>query len=354
MTTFGRRSDATDSSIWARFRSFWDRHRALFWTLHSIWALVAGGIVVILAHERYGFLPWVILFLALTWATTLFFNRAIVDGDRALDAGGPPPVRNEIVSYLTRIMYQETLFFVIPFYWYSTVAGSPNVVFLVLLVGLAILSCIDLMFDRWLRTHYFFGLAFFATVTFAAANLIVPILAPLEFALATPVAAAIALVSSVPLAGQAVLKSWSGRVWTGVLGLSFLILAIGLPQLVPPVPLRLNAVTFAPDIDRTTLDPAETLEETVESDRLENGLFVIADVFSPTNLSTTVSVQWKRDDEVIRTSREIEIVAHELGFRIWDRYRPETSGMNTGSYEVVLRATGNRVFGRAAINVTLD
>lgn len=347
------RPDTTRLSLKTRFRGYWESHRALFWTLHSIWAFACGAIVVFLAHERYGFVPWILLFLVLTWTSTLLFNTTMA-GKRPLEAGRPPGFRSEVASYLTRIMYQETLFFVIPFYWYSTVVGSPNVFFLAVLVGLGILSCIDLLFDRWLRHRYFFGLAFFAIVTFAACNLVIPILVPLEPALSTPVAAAVAAGSSIPLAGRAGLKSWSGKAGTGLLVASFLILAIGVPQLVPPVPLRLNSATFSSGVDRSTLEPADTLGPNVEAARLVNGLFVIGEVFSPANLSTTVSVQWKRNGAVVRTSREIDIVAHELGFRVWDRYPPEAGGINAGSYEVVLRAAGNRVFGRAEISVTAD
>lgn len=46
-------------SFTRRFTSFWHRHRSLFWTVHSLWALATGVFVVYLARERYAFVPWV-------------------------------------------------------------------------------------------------------------------------------------------------------------------------------------------------------------------------------------------------------------------------------------------------------
>ena len=209
-------------SIGDRFRRYWLHHRALFWTLHSLWALAVGGVVIFLAHERYGFLPWIVLFLILTWASTLFFSRTIVDEFGSSDDAEPPGLHKEAVSYLTRAMYQETLFFILPFYWYSTVVRSWNIVFSLLLGGLAVLSCVDLVFDRWLRTRPLFGLVYFAIVTFAALNLMFPILLPVDPAFGTPLAALVAVGSTVPLASRGSPSGRSARMWIGLLAVLFL------------------------------------------------------------------------------------------------------------------------------------
>ena len=65
----GLRGIATASLDW------YERHRRAFWILHSIWALVTGAAVIVAAHNRYGFVPWVVAFLGLTWISTLFFSR---------------------------------------------------------------------------------------------------------------------------------------------------------------------------------------------------------------------------------------------------------------------------------------
>ena len=227
--------------------------------LHSAWALVVGMGVVIYAHERYHLVLWVVLFLLLTWASTLFFGRGAATAHENATGEAPPTLAHEVTSYLTRIMYQETLFFLLPFYAYSTVIGSPNVVFMILLGALAFFSCIDLLFDRLLRTRPLFSLSFFALVSFAALNLLLPLLFQLPPRLATPIAALLAVGGAIPLAVRTVPGE---RRPTGGLVLAALVLvgmAVGVPALVPPVPLRLERATFATDIDRDSLTLTDTL-----------------------------------------------------------------------------------------------
>jgi hypothetical protein len=328
-------------------RRFWSKHRAAFWTLHSVWALATGVAVIVLARERYGFVPWVVLFLVLTWASTLYFNRKL-----KLDPEGSagPGLRTEATSYLARAMYQETMFFLLPFYAYSTVIGSPNALFTGGLAGLAILSCLDLLFDRWLRTNVVVSLLFFAVVSFAALNLLLPMLVPIDPAWATRLAAAAALAGSVPLALQSP-RSGRERVYLGVAGVAFLGVTLGAPQLVPAVPLRLESPAFSSNIDRGTLAIPDTLGPRVPAEDLDGLLVFRTEVFAPAIVPTRVSLQWELDGEVIRASRDIEIVAHDLGFRLWDSWRPPEGRIPPGSYRVLLRASGNRVFGAAELSV---
>lgn len=335
----------------ARAAAFWRRHRTLFWGLHSVWALATGVLVIFLARERYGFVPWVVLFLVLTWASTLWFGRRLREpaSDRA---GGTavPGFGEEATSYAVRTMYQETLFFLLPFYAYSTVPGSLNLGFLLVLGGLAVLSCIDLVFDRWMRTRPIFGLVFFAVVAFAALNLLLPIALPLGPEISTPIAAFVALASAAPLALRGTGASPVAWLRTGGAAALLLVLALGLPQAIPPVPLRLQEAHFAASLDRETLEPAGVMEGSVDLRALDDGLAALLHVFAPTEVPTTVQLEWRAGGEVVRRTREIEITAHEGGFRVWDVWRPEDPEVD-GPVEVVLRTGQGRVFGRARIAV---
>jgi hypothetical protein len=323
---------------------FWSRHRSLFWMLHSAWALTVGTTIVLLARERYHLVLWVVLFLALTWTSTLFFGRADV-----VEAGRPPGLLHEVTSYITRVLYQETLFFLLPFYAYSTVVGSPNVLFMALLGGLALLSCIDLIFDRWLRTRPLFALAFFAIVAFAAANLLLPLLVGLRPRFAAPAAALLAVGGAMPLALRAAQKGWGVRFRLLAAAVVLLGVALGLPEMIPPVPLRLHSATFASAIDHETLALADTLPEHVAPGG--GALIVLVEVFAPSALPVNVQLEWRRDGELLRLSREVEIIAHAEGFRVWDGWHPPSYAVPPGRYRVVLRTSGRRVFGVAKLTV---
>lgn len=249
------------------------------------------------------------------------------------------------------MLYQETLFFLLPFYAYSTVVRSPNVLFMGLLVGLALLSCIDLVFDRWLRTRPVFALSFFAVVAFAAANLLLPLLVGLRPRFATPIAAVLAVGSAVPLAMRTAPRRWGIRLRLGAAALVLLGVAVGLPSLIPPVPLRLKEATFADGIDPETLTLADTLPGRVPAAELGRSLVVLVEVFAPSTLPATVQLEWWRGRDLLRISREIRITAHAWGFRVWDGWHPPSGPVPPGSYRVVLRTSGRRVFGVATLRV---
>ena len=316
--------------------------------LHSAWALSVGTGIVLAARERYHLVLWVVVFLALTWASTLFFGR-LPSAERT-DA--PAGLAQEITSYLTRVMYQETLFFLLPFYAYSTVADSPNVLFFVLLVGLALFSCIDLVFDRWLRTQPLFALSYFAVVAFSALNLVLPLLFGLRLHFATPLAAVAAIAAAAPLAARTVSGKTGWAVTRLVIGAAaFVLIAAALPVLVPPVPLRLQSATFASGIDAQSLVLSDTLRSPAAAAAVGPRMVVLVEVFAPSDLQAQVRLEWRRNGSTIRWSRPIDIVANDAGFRVWDAWSPPAGDVAPGDYEVVLRTRGSRVVGVARMAV---
>ncbi|MEX2467789.1 MAG: DUF5924 family protein [Gemmatimonadota bacterium] len=342
---------SASTTLRVRFRRYWQKHRTLFWTLHSVWALATGVVVIWLARERYGFVPWVLLFLGLTWLSTLYFGRSVIASTEPGGDENVPGAAEEATSYLTRTMYQESLFFLLPFYAYSTVVSAPNVVFIILLGGLAVVSCLDLVFDRWLRESRVGSLLFFALVAFAGMNLLIPILVSIDPTTATRIAAGLAVASAVPLALNGERPSRKGTLALALTAVVFLVLTIGLPRLVPPVPLRLQDAAFSSGIDRETLVLADTVPDGVAASRLGDGLYVRMEIFAPAIMPTEVNLRWERDGTLLRASRTIEITAHELGFRIWDAWRPESGVIEPGRYRVTLETRLRRVFGRTGITV---
>ncbi len=299
----------------ARFEQLYNRYSRLFWTLHSIWALFWGAGVLVLAHNRYGYLPWVVSFLALTWASTLFFTRAISSvQSKAMRYA------QEFVSYLTRVMYQGTLFFLIPFYAYSATFFSANVIFVGFLLALAVFSCFDLPFDRLLRRSPTFALIFFTLVTFAALNFFFPLFFQTRLHVGTYLAAALAVAAALPLAYSFAELLRPRLALKATLILLVVLLGVrAVRPLLPPVPLRLAKVRFAAELDATTLATPQDWAEAIPAAALAHGkLYVVATIFAPTSIPTTVVIKVLRAGVVVRSSRVVELLAHEKGFRVWD------------------------------------
>jgi hypothetical protein len=346
--TLRNRLAARGARLGHRLDKLHSRYARLFWGLHSAWALLTGGVVLVLAHNRYGFLPWVVLFLALTWASTLFFSRlAPGEGSTAMRFA------QGFVSYLTRVMYQETLFFLLPFYFYSTTFPSWNCLYVIGLAGLAVLSCFDMLFDRLLREKRWFALAFFAVVTFSALQFFFPLLLKVHYRWGAYLAAILSFLAALPLA-----YSWTeirqparlAKV-AAALGLSLLAIRT-LRTPLPPVPLRLTKVYFAAELDRRTLTTPRDWDDAVPVEALRGGrLYVVATVFAPTRLPTTVRIRFRREEKTLRWSRDVSLVAHSRGFRIWDVLHAGKGGFKPGSYQVEVWTDGGQLVGRKELKV---
>jgi hypothetical protein len=326
----------------------WKRHGRALWIIHSVWSLAAGVAVIVLARERYGFIPWVIGFLALTWLTTLLFSRS---ADTARPTGRKERFRIELTSYVTRVLYQETLFFLIPFYAYSTVVPSWNMLFVGLLGLMAVLSCLDLVFDRWIRKSPVLGLVFFASVAFATLNLLLPMLLRMTSATAASLAGIVAVASGVPLALRSRPSGLAGGLRLAAAGAVLLAVAVWLQPLVPAVPLRLTMAHFGADFDSREIEVIDPLGDVGNLGRMSGKVVVLARIFAPSSLPSRVVIEWTLDDEPIRTSREVEITAHEDGFRIWDAYSPDGEPLQPGLYRVVLSTVEGMLFGAASVRL---
>ncbi len=306
---------APEPSALARLRLRLDgareRHRRTFWILHSIWALTNGALVVALAEQAGRFWALVLGALALTWGSTLFF---------CWRRSAAPSLRSGLVSYATRVLYQETLFFLLPFYVRSSTLGSVNVAFTLALIGLAVLACLDLAFDRWLRGSAAFAASFSFLVSFSALQLLLPLVARVPYARAAPLALVLAFAGTLVLLGASRALGWRRRALGALPSAAVALLLLAAPRLVPPAPLQLRTLT----LERGALMRAE------------------ARVVAPVPVPVEVSVRWTRAGELLRESRIVHVTAHGAGFRVWD----EAAVPGPGALRVELLTESGQLIGR--------
>ena len=302
-----------------------ERHARAFWIAHSLWALAQGIAVAVLAEERPDFGAWVFGLLALVWLTTLFFCRS------ALIAARPRSVRVGVASYATRVVYQQTLFFLLPFYVRSTTLASPNLAFTSMLAALALLACLDLTFDRWLRRSAAFAASFFFAVAYAALQLLLPLIARVPYTVAQPLALGLALAAALASVGLPRGRARAERL-LGALPVAALALLLYLaPRLVPPAPLRISAFGFE--------ERAASVRATVR-------------VAAPVPVPVRVTMTWSRGGEALRVSRDVAITAHGRGFRVWDELARTRLRSAAGALRVeVFTATG-QLLGRGTLAQT--
>jgi hypothetical protein len=161
----------------------------------------------------------------------------------------------------------------------------------------------------------------------------------------------LAVGGAAPLALRAAGPRRGVRLRLTAVAVVLLAVAVGLPGLVPPVPLRMTRATFASGIERTTLELTDTLGDHVSSAKAGTSLFVLVEVFAPSALPANVRLEWRRDGELLRVYREVDITAHAGGFRVWDGWHPTSGPIPPGRYRVVLQTAGRRVFGVVTLQV---
>lgn len=330
------------------------RYSRLFWILHSIWALAMGALVLVLARERYGFLPWVAVLLGFTWMSTFVFTRVFSAERSSLHRWA-----RGVISYATRVMYQETLFFLLPFYFSSTTWPSLNTGFTLLLGGLAVFSCLDIPFDRLLHRSQFFASGYFFLVTFATLNFLFPLLFQFETHRSTQWAAILSLGAAVALASPLKQLRQPHRIGGCFLALVLTWLSVrALLPFIPPVPLRLLEVQYAGSFKPDTFTSPKFYRDAVPPGELVEGrLYIVARIFAPVRLPAQVTFQVSSNGKLLRESRVIDVPAHQKGFRIW--YAVSSSllpkeGVASGKsrrIRVEIHTIYNQLVGRSEIEV---
>jgi len=171
-------------SLLVRARRLFRRHGKKLWWIHSLYALGLGVSVVTFAQKGFDHVRWLAVTLGATWLLVVLFfrlfNRPTNDtnaaGGRA--ASSPVKLRFYVMTYVLKNLYQGMLFFLLPFYWKAATPGAPNFWFVLLLGACALLSTIDIIFDRFLMRFRLVASAFHAITLFGCMNLVIPALLP--------------------------------------------------------------------------------------------------------------------------------------------------------------------------------
>ncbi|WP_437735242.1 DUF5924 family protein [Sorangium sp. So ce1335] len=233
-------------------RAFFKRHHKKLWWLHTAYALSLGAFVVTFAQKGFQHARFLAISVSIAWLLVLLFFRLFGTGARQdfATAWRGARLRFLVMTYVLKNLYQGMLFFLLPFYWKSASLDAPNRWFVLLLGGCAVLSTLDLVFDRVLMRWKTLASVFYGVTLFACLNLVIPALLPNTRTLYTLLSAAL-----VSVLGFCTLHLPFGALWSRV-GVVFLVvasaagvgLAYGTRQIIPPVPMHLSSAAVGPSI----------------------------------------------------------------------------------------------------------
>ncbi|NQD93474.1 DUF2914 domain-containing protein [Pseudomonas sp. CrR25] len=223
-----------------------------------------------------------------------------------------------LLHYATQLIHQESLFFVLPFFFITTTWNSGQLLFSGLLAAAALISIIDPLYYRWLAPRRWLYLVYHSLALFALLLTALPIL----FKLSTPQSYRLALASAAVLSFPSLLglirvQRW----WRGLLllGLSLALAAGGwLARVwVPPATLWLTEVAVSREFDDQNRAPGTGLSRLDAAQLRAQGLFAYTAISAPRGLDERIYHVWRHN------GREVERIALDIrggrkqGYRAW-------------------------------------
>jgi len=324
-----------------------ERHEGLLWWIHSVYALALGVVFMWLGARNFTWLRLAALHIIVIWVASLALANVI---DRPGHESAWWQRLRLGTNYVTKNFYQQILFFILPIYYGSATLGSRNMGFVGLLAASAVLSTLDIVYDRHLSKRRELNAVFFAFNLFAAVAVALPILWSISNVAALRIASLCAVVGYITIARHptdlARPRTWKASVSGAVI---LLVLIQFLLPYVPPAPLRLAGSQFSLAFDPagfravapvTSITPAWT-----------GRMFMVTSLHAPLGLKDTVELRWYRGARWLWSSRPVGVVGgRQQGFRLWSSVMvAEPGGPGTMRVDVVTGA--GQLIGRATLPV---
>jgi Family of unknown function (DUF5924) len=326
--------------------AFLARHQATLWWLHSTWALACGVAVMWIGTHHFTFVRVAVVYVALIWLVSLFSPKLLAHPSVA----GRAHWLRLGVNYVSRNFYQQVLFFVLPIYYASATLTSANMLFVGLVAMSAIISTLDVVYDRHLSTNRDLVAAFFACNLFACLTAAVPIVWQFGPSMALRISAALSFVEFASFYfGRPV--GTHPKPWVGMLAV-VLLLALVITRgqrLVPPVPMRLSGAAFGDQVERQTLQMATRFQQVPAG--WSGTLDVVTAIDAPMGLTESVRHRWRIDGITVRTTAAHQVSGgRKEGFRLWTAL-PIASAPQGARISVDVETNSGQLIGRAAIRV---
>ena len=280
--------------------------------LIALFGFCSGVGSFILVDRQQGMARWIAVILLVSWVWLMLENTFTQLFMRMFKREIPPP----LLRYATQMIHQESLFFVLPFFFVTTTWNSGQLVFTGLLGATALVTITDPLYYKWLAPKRWLFLAVHTLALFAALLTALPIILNLTTSQSYMLALGAAVVLSIPsLAVSLPLKTMRG--W---LLLPLLVIALGgtgwlLRSWVPPATLWMTEVAVTTQLqDRT---PGESLKRIDVNELRARGLYAYTAINAPRGLNERIYHVWKLNgQEVDRIALDIKGGRQE-GYRAW-------------------------------------
>jgi len=222
-----------------------------------------------------------------------------------------------ILKFATQLVHQESLFFVIPFFFITTTWNSGQLIFTSLLITAACISIVDPLYYGWLATKRWLYFIFHGVTLFAVLLTALPII----FYIPTPQSYLWSLGIAVLLSFLNVVRELPFNWWRRIIAALLLIAVAGgvgvmARPWVPPATLWLTKVAVTDEIDNKNRAPQNQLK-IISVDQLRNGLYAYTAIHAPRGLNERIYHEWRLNGNVIdKIALDIN-GGREADYRAW-------------------------------------
>ncbi|MBX8589648.1 DUF2914 domain-containing protein [Pseudomonas cichorii] len=281
--------------------------------------IAAGGFIsgigsFILVDRQAGLATWIAVVMLISWLWLMIENSVV----RLFSKKFGREIPQGLLRYGTQLIHQESLFFVLPFFFVTTTWNSGQLVFTALLGAAGLISIIDPLYYKWLAPRRWLFMALHTLTLFAALLTALPIILNLTTSESYKLALGIAMLLSFPsLASSFPINTW--RRGVAVIAVTLAVGSAGwlLRSWVPPATLWLTEVAISTDFDNKNRTPGESIKQISATQLRRDGLYAYTAINAPRGLEERIYHVWRRDgQEVERIALDIHGGRKE-GYRAW-------------------------------------
>ncbi len=281
--------------------------------------IAAGGFIsgiasFILVDRQEALATWIAVVMLVSWLWLMVESSAMVLFTKVFKRKIP----SGLLRYGTQMIHQESLFFVLPFFFITTTWNSAQAVFTSLLGAAGLVSIIDPLYYKWLAPKRWLFMALHTLTLFAALLTALPIILHLTTAESYKLSLGIAMLLSFP----SLASSFPMNTWRGSVAVVFAILLIGgagwlLRSWVPPATLWLTEVAVSTDFDNKNRKPGDSITEISVKQLRAGGLYAYTSINAPRGLEERIYHVWRHNGE---EGERIALDIHggrKEGYRAW-------------------------------------
>jgi len=316
----------------------------------ALGGFITGICSFILVNRQAKLASWIAVLMLVSWVWLMVEQSATRWFSRRFQRDIPEP----LLRYATQMIHQESLFFVLPFFYTTTTWKSGQLVFTGLLTIAGLVSITDPLYYRFVAPRRWLYLALHTLTLFAAMLTALPIILHLTTSQSFKWALGTAMLLSFP----SLAASFPIHHWRRAVALVLVTVAVGgcgwmLRSWVPPATLWITESAVTLQLDNAKRTPGDSIKNISAGQFRANGLYAYTSINAPRGLEERIYHVWRfNGKEVDRIALDIH-GGRDEGYRAWT-HKMNLPENPVGRWQVQVLTDDGQMIGVLRFKVTDD